>query len=68
MRGSGPVSAPPVGLQHQLECSGEAGEVAVVDATVGELAGELTEQQRPVAAGGRAGDADLNHPFDQLDR
>jgi hypothetical protein len=30
-----------MGLQHGLQCAGEAGEVAVVDATVVELTREL---------------------------
>jgi hypothetical protein len=35
------VGTPPIGLERGLQCSGEAGEIAVVDAAVVELAGEL---------------------------
>ncbi len=57
---AGHVGAPSVGLQHGLQCPGEAGEVAVVDATVVHLARELAEQRRPVPPGGFEGDADLD--------
>jgi hypothetical protein len=60
------MRAPPVGLQHGLQCSGEPGEVAVVDATVGQLASELAEQLRPVSPGRFEGDADLNPSLDHL--
>jgi hypothetical protein len=56
-----------VGLQHGLECSGEAGKVTVVDAPVVQLAGKLDEELRPVAPGRFEGDADLDVSFHHLD-
>jgi hypothetical protein len=61
------VGASSVGLQHGLQCPGEAREVAVVDTTVVQLADELAEQRRPVAPGGFEGEADLDPSFDHLD-
>jgi hypothetical protein len=66
--GAGPVGPPPVGPQHGLQCPAEAGEVAVVDAAVIQLAGELTEQLRSVPAGRLEGDTDLDPPLDHLHR
>lgn len=68
VRGSGYACAPPVGLQHRLQCSGGTGEVAVVDATVIQLAGELAEQLRPVSPGRFEEYADLHPSLDHLDR
>ncbi len=55
VRGSGYVCAPPVGLQHGLQGSGEAGEVAVVDTTVVQLVARSSSspgQSRRVGASG----------------
>ncbi len=68
VRGAGPPGPPSVGLQHGLQCPAEAGEVAVVDAAVVQLAGELTEQLRPVSAGWLEGDTDFDPPLDHLHR
>jgi hypothetical protein len=65
---AGHVGAPSVGLQHGLQCPGKAREVAVVDATVVQLACELAEQRRPVPPGGFEGDTDLDPSLDDLDR
>ncbi len=61
------MSAQSVGLQHELPCTGEAGEVAVVDATVVQLAGELAEQLRQVPPGGVKREPHLDPPLDDLD-
>jgi hypothetical protein len=66
--GAGRAGAPPVGSQYRLQCSVESGQVAVVDAAVGELCGELVEQPRPVPAGWLQRDAELDLPFDNLHR
>ena len=60
------MGAPSVGLQHGLQCAGEAGEVAVVDTTVVQLARELAEQRGPVPPGGFEGDTDLDPSLDHL--
>jgi hypothetical protein len=65
--GAGPVGAPPVCLQYRLQRPGEDGEVAVVDAAVVQLAGELAEQQRPVSPGEFEGNAYLDPSLDHLD-
>jgi hypothetical protein len=65
-RGAGHVSAPSMGLQHGLQCAGEAREVAVVDATVVELTRELAEQRRPIPPGGFERDTELDPSFDHI--
>jgi hypothetical protein len=69
VRGSNPyVRTPAIGIQHGVERDREVGEVAVVDATVVELASEVVQQPGPVSAGRRGGDGDLDAPLDDLDR
>jgi hypothetical protein len=56
--GSNPyVRTPAIGIQHGVERDREVGEVAVVDATVVELASEVVQQPGPVSAGRRGGAA-----------
>ncbi len=43
LRCSGHAGASSIRLQHGLQCPGQAGEVAVVDTTVAQLARELAE-------------------------
>ena len=48
VRGSNPyVRTPAIGIQHGVERDREVGEVAVVDATVVELVGELGRASAP---------------------
>jgi hypothetical protein len=46
----------------------QAGKVAVVHATVVQLAGKFTEQPGPVATGRCDGDPDLHAPLDDVHR
>ncbi len=68
LRGSGRVRPSPVGLQYRLQLSRQAGKVAVVHATVVQLLRKLAEEPGPVTTGRFEADADLNAPFDHLDR
>src|SRR3712207_1501370 len=49
--GAAPAGPPPVGPQHRLQRPAERGQVAVIDAAVVQLTGELAEQPRPVPTG-----------------
>jgi hypothetical protein len=62
------VGSPPVRLQHRLQCSAQPGEVAGVDPTVAQLAGELTEEPLPVSSARFAGNLDLHDPFHHANR
>jgi len=69
VRGSNPyVRTPATGIQHGVERDREVGEVAVVDATVVELASEVVQQPGPVSAGRRRGHGNLDAPLDDRDR
>ncbi len=65
-RAAGPTRPPPVGLQYGLQCSTEAGRVAVIDAGVVQLPGLFAEQLGPVPPGRLERDPDLDAPFDHL--
>lgn len=58
----------PVPLQYGLQGPRYGGQVTVVDPPVVQLAGELTEQPRPVAAGGHERHLDFDAPLDELHR
>ena len=62
------VRSPAVGSENGTQGRGQLGEVAVVDATVVELAGELGEQPGPVPAGRRGWHADFHVSFHHVDR
>ncbi len=66
--GAGPTRPPPVGLQYGLQCSTEAGQVAVIDAGVVQLLGQFAEQRGPVPPGRLERDPDLDAPLDHLHR
>src|SRR5687768_5282372 len=63
---AGEVRSSPVPLQYGLQGPRQSRQVAVVDPSVVQLAGELAEQPRPVAAGGRERHLDLNASLDEL--
>jgi hypothetical protein len=61
------VGAAVVGLEDGVECDGQSGEVAVVDASVIELLGQLLQGLGPVPAAERQPCRDLHASLDDLD-
>ena len=60
------VRASVVGVEDAAQSRGEGGKVAVVDATVVQLAGKLAEHCDPGPAGRRRGDTDLHLTLDDV--
>jgi hypothetical protein len=60
------IRASAVGVDDSPQCRGQRSEVAVVDTTVLQLAGQLAEKRRPVPSGGDDWHADLDLTLDYL--
>jgi hypothetical protein len=56
-----------MGSQDGSQCRGESCQVAVVDAAVVHLTGQLGEQRYPFPSDRSDGRGDLDPPFDDLD-
>ncbi|SFU07591.1 hypothetical protein SAMN05660657_05411 [Geodermatophilus amargosae] len=54
-------------IQDGVQGGAECREVALVDAAVPQLAGQLVEERRPVPSRWRDGHADLDPALDHLD-